>query len=495
MPEAGSTEVHDGTDGSNVSSKPPSAKRSEPNSIKGCEFCLIEASGLLPVDSVNLTNPFVVATCTASVKWRSKGRKKTLSPQWKERAFLPMDVDCMRDLYVLVYDIGRNNEVTFIGGTKLQLKLDAINEPQVFDLALGASHPDDEQELEVKRLAKAMRSTRPNDFGRIQFSVAAASAKFEDIIGQLKGADYQFVRVPGAVGQRVSAALTGISSEIDEHAVLMDKVYDNMRQWMISDEHDHDWDALDFASNGLVSLRLVDELCRTKFPEIWVDGLILRTYEQLYRSEATRNPVHTLRSWVDYQMFVPLVTMTYYFKRGFDTVYPLKLEKSSKGKKKTEPRIEIREFRAILKRCGIRMTDNEAQSWFTALDLVDMGKAGDGSILLSRALHYIASKMFPWPSTAPSPDYEPQQQVQEVVTTQRGRKASFTKTGRSKPAGGKHQNSSKTNKHKGGGSINDKGSKVKGDDDGASGAGSVKAAKRPNPSGKKKERQTSRRGP
>ena len=84
-------------------------------------------------------------------------------------------------------------------------------------------------------------------------------------------------------------------------------------------------------------------------------------------------------------------------------------EKRSKknGKKPKLRQLDLKEFRVLLKRCGVRLTDAEINAWFSHLDLHDGGKQGDGKVLFSRALHYIASKMFPWRANVAPLGFEP----------------------------------------------------------------------------------------
>ena len=185
---------------------------------------------------------------------------------------------------------------------------------------------------------------------------------------------------------------------------------------------------------GFVSLRDVAGLVEAKFNDVYDPKLLTQVLGQLTRGNQLSKKNVTMRSWVDYQLFVPLVTANYYFFRGYKaleqdlqttttgSMKDPKKDKKKKGKK-PERQIDLREFRLLLKRCAVRLTDQEIHQWFATLDQFDGGKQGDGKVLLDRSLHYIASMSFPWSVDAAPLGYEPQAKAAEpgVKRTKGGR--------------------------------------------------------------------------
>lgn len=191
-------------------------------------------------------------TYPPTVKWRTKTKRKTISPTYGETAFVPMPTDVKLKFYVLVYEAGRDAAL-FLGGTAVEVHLDAMQEEMHFAAEpLGPVHPDPDMEVAVKRLAKSVRSPRPNDYGTLSFTVhGKTTMHVDEAIPVFKGSEYVFLRIPGVVGQRVEAAVTGVAMEVDEEAAAFDAVHDELRTWMMTGKCEEDWDDLDFPQIGV----------------------------------------------------------------------------------------------------------------------------------------------------------------------------------------------------------------------------------------------------
>ena len=125
-----------------------------------------------------------------------------------------------------------------------------------------------------------------------------------------------------------------------------------------------------------------------RFPTVCADGLLQRVLRQLCAGMGMRDrdDLHpTMRSWVDYELYIPLVTSAPYFFWGYGD-RPLVAPPATKSRRPhSAPKLDLKDYKALLKRCRARFPEAEIAAQFVSLDHVDVGKCGAAGASVPKA--------------------------------------------------------------------------------------------------------------
>lgn len=146
-----------------------------------------------------------------------------------------------------------------------------------------------------------------------------------------------------------------------------------------------DWDEMDYNDTGYVALRSVLSFMEKNFPMMALPEPITWAIAALHGHVDDMSRETSLRNWVDYRHFVPLIVGTYFFYRGLSA-----FESEDRVRTKT---VDIREFRFTLRKCGVRVAEQESLLWYSNIEAQQPGgRNATGTISFARAILFICTK-------------------------------------------------------------------------------------------------------
>jgi len=369
---------------------------------------------------------------------KDKKKKETAKPKHKlskisvvyeftYKHFFETPLPCTEDLYIEVVNGGPKNfgmdgrlEKTTLAVAIISLA-DVEDEPTTKHVTLYKPVPKRPEEHEDGAIPASARSGRhpaaeedpravPSEdvFGVLDITLDMDIQEAEEDLGLPHDADDQLVT----------------EAQLDVHAVLYDEAEKDIRkligkqsenqhhQEMIRNKAvDAIWKTLDPNSIGVASLGRVDFLVSEKFSVLSNTITLYYAYQFMQSgghatigaSSLSSKPA-SRRSWVTYQDFLPLICNAFYFKRFWEVYERYLMNASGKvvavgptkpGAKDVQYTadptcgIDTKEFFFIMRRCGLRLSDQELNGMFESCGATDSGK-----ILLAAACNVVMTKTF-----------------------------------------------------------------------------------------------------